>query len=98
LKNIRGAIPTFTTPERLFQHSRHQIGYSNIQNTTEAIPTLKKHQRGYSNIHDTREVIPTFKTSDRLFQHSKHHRGYSCLECWNILSGVVNVGIAPLMF
>jgi hypothetical protein len=56
---------------RLFHHSQHQRGYSNIQNTREVIPIFKtserlfqlsKHHRGYSNIQNTREIIPTFKT------------------------------------
>jgi hypothetical protein len=59
-----------------------------------------KHQRGYSNIQNTIELIPTFKTSERLFQLSKHHRGYSNFQNTRgcPLSGVVNVGIASMVF
>jgi hypothetical protein len=69
----RGAISIFKTPQRLFQHSKHQIFYSNIQNTIELIPTFKtserlfqlsKHHRGYSNFQNTTEAIPTFKTPE----------------------------------
>jgi hypothetical protein len=51
-------ILIFKTPH-IFQHSNHQRGYSNIQNTTEVISTFKtpdilfqhsKHHRSYSNI------------------------------------------------
>jgi hypothetical protein len=33
-------IPTFKTSDRVLQHSKHQRGYSNIQNTREVIPTF----------------------------------------------------------
>jgi hypothetical protein len=38
-------------------HSKHQRGYSNIQNTTYIIPTLIKQHIYYSNIQITRRAI-----------------------------------------
>ena len=69
LKNIREVIPTFKASEGQLQHSKHQVGYSNIQNI-----------RGYSNTQNIIEVIPIFKTSEGLFQHSQHQRGYSNIQ------------------